>query len=123
MMTRRQMETKAKIETIAGLFGIDPKWAVAIAMTESSLGEKQVSPTGCSGVFQMSGVAMKDLLKEMQNKDDDLTDIVCGVAFLRLLLKRWGNIEDATMHYCDPKDRGFYLSRVAKFMAELEPEP
>ena len=82
-MTPKQLNTKAKIETVAALFGIDPKWAVAVAMTESSLGENQVSPTGCSGVFQMSQIAMKDLLLQMRAMDDDLIDIVCGVAFLR----------------------------------------
>ena len=65
-MTPKQLNTKAKIETVAALFGIDPKWAVAVAMTESSLGENQVSPTGCSGVFQMSQIAMKDLLLQMR---------------------------------------------------------
>ena len=117
-MTRRQMETKVKVETVAKFFGVDPKWAVAIAMTESSLGERQVSSTGCAGVFQMSSVAMKDLLQEMKQANDDLVDIVCGVAFLRLLLKRWGSIEEATAHFCDPKDRGFYLTRVAEYMAQ-----
>jgi len=115
-MTPKQTEIKSTIESIARLFRIDPKWAVAVAMTESSLGLNQVSPTGCKGVFQMSSVAMKDLLVVMQTVDDDLVDIVCGVAFLRLLLKRWKTIEEATLHFCDPKDRGFYLSRVKGYM-------
>jgi membrane-bound lytic murein transglycosylase MltF len=119
-MTPRQLETKAKIEEAAALFGIDPRWAVAVAMTESSLGEAQVSPTGCSGVFQMSKIAMFDLLVAMKAKDDDLIDIVCGVAFLRLLLKRWKTINEATLHFCDPKDRDFYLRRVRGYMERLE---
>ena len=118
-MTPKQLNTKAKIETVAALFGIDPKWAVAVAMTESSLGENQVSPTGCSGVFQMSQIAMKDLLLQMRAMDDDLIDIVCGVAFLRLLLRRWKTIGNATLHFCDPKDRNFYLERVKRYMEEL----
>ena len=116
----RQTEIKTKIEFFAGLFGIDPKWAVAVAMTESSLGEKQRSPTGCRGVFQMSTIAMKDLLISMEMIDDDLVDIVCGVAFLRLLLKRWKTIDEATNHYCDPADRDFYLNRVKLFMDQLK---
>ena len=117
-MTPRQLATKAKIETVSELFGVNPKWAVAVAMTESSLGENQVSPTGCSGVFQMSSIAMKDLLIQMRAMDDDLIDIVCGVAFLRLLLRRWKTIGQATLHFCDPKDRNFYLDRVLKYMGE-----
>lgn len=107
------------IETIAGVFGIDPKWAVAVAMVESSLGEQQLSPTGCSGVFQMSQIAMKDLWLEMRKQDDDLVDIVCGIAFLRLLLRRWKTMEAATEKFCSPSDKGFYLKRVLDYMEAL----
>jgi len=119
MLNQKQAETKAKIELLAGMFDIDPSWAVAIAMTESSLGEAQLSPTGCKGVFQMSTIAMKDLLISMQEIDDDLVDITCGIAFLRLLLNRHKTMEQATKHYCDPDDRGFYWDRVRHFMGEL----
>ncbi len=118
-LTQKQMETKAKVEFYARLFGIDPKWAVAIAMTESSLGLYQKSPTGCLGVFQMSGIAMQDLRESMDEVDDDLVDIVCGVAFLRLLLKRWDSIDIATAHFCDPSDRHFYIERVKGYMESL----
>jgi len=64
----------------------------------------------------MSTIAMKDLLLSMRNIDDDMVDIVCGIAFLRLLLKRWGTIEKATEHFCDPADRNFYLDRVKHYM-------
>lgn len=114
-----QIDNKTKIETISKIFGIDPKWAVAVAMTESSLGLNQKSPTGCRGVFQMSQIAMKDLLQEMERQDDDLIDNFAGVAFLRLLLKRHGSIEGATGHFCDPKDRDFYIDRVKGYMISL----
>ena len=121
-MTRRQMETKQKIEDFSEIFGIDAKWAVAVAMTESSLGDKQLSPTGCKGVFQMSKVAMLDLLAEMKKQDDDLIDIACGVAFLRLLLQRWGNIMEATLHFCAPVDRNFYWNRVQGYIEQQKEE-
>ena len=120
ILTNRQILIQAKIKKVAKLFDIDPQWAVAIAMTESSLGEHQISPTGCRGVFQMSSIAMKDLLQEMEKQDDDLVDIACGIGFLRLLLRRWGSVEDATIHFCDPNDRGFYLKRVQNYMEELK---
>lgn len=85
-------------------------------MVESSLGEKQKSSTGCLGVFQMSRIAMMDLLQSMETLDDDLIDIVCGIAFLKLLLNRWETIEEATNHFCDPGDRSFYFDRVKSFM-------
>lgn len=117
-MTPKQIESKVKIEFLSRIFDIDPQWAVAIAFVESSLGLNQVSPTGCRGVFQMSNIAMKDLLQSMEAIDDDLVDIICGIAFLRLLLKRWGSIDEATAHYCDPADRGFYVERVRQHMRE-----
>jgi hypothetical protein len=118
-LNQNQLDRQRAIETVSKLFGVDPAWTVAIALTESALGEHQKSPTGCLGVFQMSSIAMKDLLQSMEARDDDLVDIVCGVAFLRLLLRRWGSIDEATKHFCDPNDRGFYIDRVHKFMSQL----
>jgi membrane-bound lytic murein transglycosylase MltF len=119
ILNQKQLDIKKKIETISKLFDIDPSWATAIAMTESSLGMAQKSPTGCRGVFQMSLIAMKDILQLMQESDDDLVDIVCGIAFLRLLLRRWKSIDEATNHFCDPNDRDFYLARVKKYMENI----
>jgi hypothetical protein len=119
-LTTKQVEVKTKIEMIASLLGINPTWASAVAMTESSLGQKQKSPTGCRGVFQMSAIAMKDLLQEMEQVNDDMVDIVCGIAFLRLLLNRWKTEDAATEHFCDPKDRDFYIRRVHGYMQDFK---
>ena len=115
-----QKETAAKIERVAVALGVDPVWCKAVAMVESSLGIHQKSPTGCRGVFQMSSIAMKDLLLEMEKADDDLIDIACGVAFLHLLRKRHKTIEAATAKFCDPKDRGFYVDKVKQYMEVLK---
>jgi len=115
-LNQRQLETKEKIIKVAEAIGLNPSWALAIAMTESSLGEKQKSPTGCRGVFQMSSIAMKDLLIEMEKADDDIIDIACGLAFLHLLLKRHKSFDNATAHFCDPNDKWFYVERMKKFM-------
>jgi len=115
-LNQRQLETKEKIIKVANAIGLNPSWALAIAMTESSLGEKQKSPTGCRGVFQMSSIAMKDLLIEMEKADDDIIDIACGLAFLHLLLKRHKSFDNATAHFCDPNDKWFYVERMKKFM-------
>lgn len=119
-MNPRQDEIKRTIEYWAGLLGIDPNWASAIAMTESSLGEHRISPTNCRGIFQMSVIAMDDLRQLMGSPGDDVTEILCGLLFLRLLQKRWGTIEEATLHYCDPADRGFYLDRIKGYMREFK---
>lgn len=118
-LSPEQEHKKNIIEQIASLVGINPKWAVSVAMTESSLGLHQLSPTGCKGVFQMSRIAMTDLLQVMEKQDDDIVDILCGIAFLYLLYKRHGSIDAATLRYCDPNDRAFYLTRVKKYMERL----
>ena len=119
-LNKKQLDTKDKITKLALAMGLDPVWASAVAMTESSLGMKQKSPTGCVGVFQMSSIAMKDLLQEMKKQDDDIIDIACGLAFLHLLLKRHGTKEAAVAHFCDPADRKFYIDRVNDFMEILK---
>lgn len=121
-LTQKQIETKEKIYRLSKVFGVAPSWAASVAMVESSLGVHQKSPTGCRGVFQMSGIAMKDLLYSMEHVDDDLVDIACGILFLRLLMKRWGTMEKATEHYCDPADRGFYMGKVQKYRLMFEGE-
>lgn len=108
--------TKAKIRILSQLFGVNPDWALAIAEVESAMGKYQKSPAGALGVFQMTSIAMKDLLWAMEQKDDDLIDIACGILFMRLLLQRWGTPEKATQHYCDPKDRNFYVPKVMQIM-------
>lgn len=118
----KQIEVKNKITLVSNAIGLDPSWAISIAMTESSLGLNQRSRTGCKGVFQMSSIAMKDLLKEMEKTDDDIIDITCGLAFLHLLLKRFKTIEEATRHFCDPNDKDFYIKRVFDYMKEFSNE-
>lgn len=119
-MLQRQHKIEKQIREIAKLFNLDPDWPCAIALVESSLGENQKSPTGSKGVFQMTSIAMKDLLQEMAKKDDDLIDIVCGVAFLSVLYKRYGSWMTATSHFCAPKDIGFYTVKVKKLMEEYK---
>ena len=115
-LIQEQIDNKELIKQFAPLFNLPTEWALAVAMTESSLGVKQKSPTGCRGVFQMSSIAMKDLLQEMEKNDDELIDIACGCAFLYLLLRRHKTIENATAKFCDPKDRDFYIERVKSYM-------
>ena len=117
-LNQKQIEIKKKIESLVEILEIDINWALSVAMVESSLGLHMKSPTGCRGVFHMSGIAMRDLLYEMER--DPIIGIVCGMAFMRLLLKRWKTMGKATIHFCDPADRDFYLDRVANYMSEFE---
>lgn len=114
-MNANQERVRRQIEYWSDLLGVDPVWACAIAMVESSMGEERVSGTNCRGIFQMSSIAMEDLRRQMGNSEDDL-EILCGLLFLRLLYDRWGGEDEATLHYCDPADRDFYLDRVRGYM-------
>jgi len=115
-LNEKQKKVADMIGRIAAQIGMLPQWPEAVAMTESSLGLNQKSGTGARGVFQMTSIAMKDLLQEMEKQDDEIIDILCGIAFLYLLEKRWGSFEEATKRFCDPKDRDFYWDRVKKYM-------
>jgi membrane-bound lytic murein transglycosylase MltF len=114
------MQTFREITRLSKALGIDTSWALAIAEQESSLGENQLSPTGAKGVFQMTRIAVLDLLQESQKMDDDMIDICFGLLFLRLLLKRHGSIEEATGHYCDPNDKDKYVPSVIKKMVKWD---
>ena len=94
-LNQKQRETRDKVEFVSRLLGVEPAWADAVAMVESSLGLHQVSKTGCAGVFQMSTIAMKDLMQAMKNNDDDMIDIMCGraVSCGLSLIKRHKSIE------------------------------
>ena len=119
-LSAKQQDVRDKIRKIAEFFNLDPDWLLGIAMTESALGEHQKSPTGARGVFQMTSIAMKDLLQEMEKSNSDLIDIACGAAFLYLLKSRWVSEEDATSHFCDPADRHFYIDRTMKYKSEFK---
>ncbi len=119
-LNNKQLETLETIRSFSIMLDLDPSWTSAIALTESSLGLNQQSRTGCKGVFQMSSIAMKDLLMEMLKVDDDLIDILCGLLFLRLLLRRHKTLKGATDHFCDPGDLHFYYNKVIKNMDLLK---
>lgn len=116
--TEKQKDIILKIKGLTGLVIMDHKLPCSLALVESSLGLKQKSPTGCKGVFNMSSIAMKDILIEMEKIDDDWNDILCGIAFIRVLLKRHKSLDEIIAKFCDPKDRHFYVDRVKGHMSE-----
>lgn len=113
---------KDKIIEASKLVGLNPSWTLAIAEVESSMGANQLSPTGAKGVFQMTSIAMAELLRIMVRKDDEWVDIFCGIVYLNHLKKQWGSESLATIHYCDPKVRDEYLNKVQKAKEKFEQE-
>ncbi len=85
ILNQKQEEVKDLIERVCKAINFSKNWPLAIAMTESSLGLKQ---------------------------DDEIIDVLCGIAFIYLLMKRWGTWKGVVDHFCDPKDRDFYWNRV-----------
>ena len=120
------MTIPEKIVAAAKIVGLDPSWPLAIAEVESSMGANQLSPTGARGIFQMTSIAMAELLRIMVRKDDEWADILCGIAYLNALKNQWGSEESATIHYCDPKVRDAYSKKVKaakkKWKKKLEAE-
>ena len=112
----KQIAVKDKITAVAKVIGLDPALAAAVALTESSLGEQKLSPTGCRGAFGMSHIAMEELYRLMKDSNEDWYGILCGIAFLLAMLHQWKTVDDALAHYCDPKDRDFYVGRVKGYM-------
>ena len=118
-----QEEVKKKIFQISKLAEIDPALALAISDIESKHGLFQKSPTGARGIFQMTTIAMKDLLLAMESKSDDIIDIFCGIAFLRLLSTRWKDDEQKTIEkFCSPADRSWYVPKVLELADQYRRE-
>ena len=107
-----QEEIKKAIFDIAKIVDVDPALAMAIAKIESGFGFQQKSKTGARGIFQMTSIAMKDLLLYMESHTDDIVDILVGLAFLKVLSTRWNKDEQRIAEkYCDPKDRDWYPAK------------
>jgi membrane-bound lytic murein transglycosylase MltF len=118
-LSQQQLKIKSLIDQITLAIGDDPILSVAVALVESSLGLQLKSPTGAKGVFQLTSIAMKDLFQEMDKKGNEAIGILCGLAFIHLLLKRHKTISEVILHYCDPNDYEFYLQRIKDRMKEL----
>lgn len=116
ILTQKQKDLKRAIELYSEMFGVDPDLAVAISLTESSLGLNPISPTKARGPFHMTTIAAKDVLYN----GDEFELMILGLLFLRLLKRRWGNMDDAISHFCDEKDRWFYVDRVKGYREEFK---
>lgn len=109
-----QEEVKETIYKIAKLVGVDPAIALAVSEVESSHGTHLRSPTGAKGVFQMTSIAMQDLLQVMATPGKEIIGICCGVCFLKLLKDRHKDETQALRKYCDPNDRHWYPAKVLR---------
>lgn len=77
--------------------GIDPRWALATAQTESGLNPAAVSPAGAQGLFQLMPQTAQSL--GVQNPMDAQQNIKGGIALLKQDLRRYGNPDAASAAY------------------------
>jgi membrane-bound lytic murein transglycosylase MltF len=122
-LSQQQLKIKSLIEQVTLSIGDNPILSVAVALVESSLGLQLKSPTGAKGVFQLTSIAMKDLHQEMDKKGNEVIGVLCGLAFIHLLIKRHKTVEEVIHHYCDPKDYDFYIQQIKAYMKELSDDP
>lgn len=115
-------DVKKMIFKVCKAVGVDPAVAMAISEIESQHGMYRQSPTGARGVFQMTSIAMKDLLIEMAEPDRQALGICCGVAFIRLLMTRHEDELTAISKYCDPDDREWYPEKVLRLAEKYRRE-
>lgn len=108
--------TEEKIRAICEIIEFPADGAVAIAQVESAMGKYLLSRTGARGIFQLTSIAMRDMLEAMARPKHERTGILCGLAFLCLLQDRWTDLDTIVRHYCDPDEKEAYLAKVHEFM-------
>ncbi len=105
------------IQQDAAAAGIDPRWALAIAQTESGLNPTARSPVGAMGVMQLMPQTARSLGVNPLNPAQNIQG---GVSLLAQNLKRYGNPVEASAAYFGgtnptnwgPKTRA-YVEKVA----------
>ncbi|WP_410499081.1 transglycosylase SLT domain-containing protein [Chitinibacter sp. S2-10] len=96
--SREQKKTARIIEQIARWHGVDPNFALSIAMVESRLQTYAVSPKSAMGVMQLiPGTAARFNVQDVFNVSQNVKG---GVRYLRLLLDRYqGRIDLVSAAY------------------------
>jgi soluble lytic murein transglycosylase-like protein len=86
------------VQSTALKHGVNPKLALAVAKTESSLNQAAVSPVGAVGVMQlMPGTARELGVKNINNLEENIDG---GVRYLRQMLDKFdGNVNKALAAY------------------------
>lgn len=114
------MTPEEKIRAICKIVEFPEDLAVAIAKVESAMGKYILSPTGAKGIFQLTSIAMKDMLQVMAEHKYERTAILCGIGFLCLLQDRWMDAQEIVFHFCDPAEKDAYWKKIQKVIGQDE---
>lgn len=91
-------EVAQMVQTAAQRYGVDPKLALAVAQTESSLSPNVVSSAGAVGVMQLMPDTAASL--GVQNPYDPRQNIDGGVRYLKQMLNSFnGDVKKAVAAY------------------------
>lgn len=77
-------------------YGVDANLVKAVMATESTFNPNAVSSAGCVGLMQLSKAAAQDMGVNRNNVEDNIKG---GVKYLKTLIDKYGNIEQALAAY------------------------
>lgn len=116
------MTREEKIRAICEIMGFSGDLAVAVATVESAMGKYIISPTNARGLFQLTSIALKDMLQAMGLERHERVAMLCGIAFLCLLQDRWGDDPRTIVgHYADPAEKEAYWKKIQKALTQTSP--
>lgn len=89
------------IKANADINGLDPFLIKALIKTESDFNIKAVSPVGARGLMQLmlNTARIYDPYLTSSDLFDPSKNVAIGTKFLRNLIDRYGNVQDALAHY------------------------
>lgn len=89
------------INSYSSVYGINPFLVKAVIKTESDFNPKAISYVGARGLMQLMlpTARIYDPYVSANELYDPKKNISIGAKFLRDLIKRYGNVEDALAHY------------------------
>lgn len=114
------------IQQDATAAGVDPRWALAIAQTESRLNPAARNPSGATGVMQLMPATARSLGVNPLNPSQNIQG---GVNLLAQDLKRYGNPVEASAAYFGgtnpanwgPKTRAYVEQVAANYAKDATP--
>lgn len=122
----RDLFDDASLSTTAGLRqqiiqeaqrqGVDPALALAVAHRESNFNPSAVSPTGVTGLFQVTTATGTPYGQTGDTRRDPLVSMRAGIGYLKdLLAESGGNVRQALARYGDPNEADYPDKVLARY--------
>lgn len=97
--------TAEKVKAAAIRHGVPVDLALSMAMQESGFDQSKASGTGPIGVMQVGRAVGKDFKINRKNEDQNID---AGIRYMRQMLDKHGNIEDALVAYHDGPNSSYF---------------